>query len=70
MRIGSLPELVRGLTISVKTYERLTIRAAIEKQRSLAVLALFANPIVGDWDTAQAFVDKLVESDRDHFDYR
>jgi 6-phospho-beta-glucosidase len=68
--IGSLPETVRGLTISVKTYERLTIQAAIEKRRSLAILALFTNPIVGDWDTAQAFVDKLVESDPDHFDYR
>jgi 6-phospho-beta-glucosidase len=68
--IGPLPETVKGLTVSVKTYERLTIHAAIEKRRSLAVLALLTNPIVGDWDTAEAFVNKLIESDPDHLDYR
>jgi alpha-galactosidase/6-phospho-beta-glucosidase family protein len=50
---------VRGLTIAVKTYERLTIEAAMRKQRSLAELALFTNPIVGDWEAAKSFIDKL-----------
>jgi 6-phospho-beta-glucosidase len=56
---GPLPESVRGLTIAVKTYERLTIEAAIRKDRAAEILALFTNPIVADWDAAEKFVDRL-----------
>ena len=41
----------------------------MKKQRSLATLALFTNPIVGDWDTAESFVDKLIASDPEHLGY-
>jgi 6-phospho-beta-glucosidase len=54
-----LPETVRGLTTAVKTYERLTIEAAIRKDRTAQILALFTNPIVADWDAAERFVDRL-----------
>ncbi len=57
--IGSLPAPVRGLTIAVKTYERLAIEAALAKDRGLANLALFTNPIVGDWQAAQAFIERV-----------
>jgi 6-phospho-beta-glucosidase len=50
--IGSLPEAVRGLTVAVKTYERLAIRAAMQRAPNSAALALFANPIVADWTSA------------------
>jgi 6-phospho-beta-glucosidase len=59
--VGPIPMAVRGLTISVKTYERLTIEAAVRNQRARADLALFTNPIVGDWEAAQDFMNKLVE---------
>ncbi|HUQ91132.1 MAG TPA: hypothetical protein VM120_05570 [Bryobacteraceae bacterium] len=49
---GPLPDTVRGLTIAVKNYERLTIKAAIRRDIPLAALALFTNPIVADWDAA------------------
>jgi 6-phospho-beta-glucosidase len=58
--VGPLPVAVRGLTISVKTYERLTIEAAVRKERALADLALFTNPIVGDWEAVQDFMQKLI----------
>lgn len=45
--IGDLPDSVLGLVQSVKEYERLTIRAATEKSRELAKLALLAYPLVG-----------------------
>ena len=61
MPIGPLPESVRGLTISVKTYERLVIQAALKNSPDLATLALFVNPIVADWDAARNFIDKLSE---------
>ncbi|HXS92980.1 MAG TPA: hypothetical protein VN736_00155 [Candidatus Limnocylindrales bacterium] len=54
-----LPYQVRGLTTAVKAYERLTIEAAVTKRRSTAVLALFTNPIVSDWDGAEKFVERL-----------
>ncbi len=58
----SLPQAVKGLTMAVKTYERLTIEAALSppsSRRSLAIHALFSNPIVADWDAARDYVDKL-----------
>jgi 6-phospho-beta-glucosidase len=59
--IGPLPRAVRGLTISVKTYERLTIEAAVRNERAVADLALFTNPIVGDWEAAQDFMNRLMQ---------
>ena len=56
-----LPELVEGLVVSVKTYERLTIEAAVRQDPATACLALFANPIVADWDLAQTCVTRLLD---------
>jgi 6-phospho-beta-glucosidase len=61
--IGQLPATVRGLVTAVKMYERLAIEAATRETPGLAVFALSANPIVGDWDGARSFVEKL---DRQH----
>ena len=57
--VGPLPIPVRGLTISVKTYERLIIEAAVRNDRALAELAVFTNPMVGDWESAQRSVRRL-----------
>jgi len=57
--VGSLPETVRGLTTAVKAYERLTIRAAMQKLPEAATLALFTNPIVGDWNSARELAEAL-----------
>lgn len=61
IRKQQLPDATQGLTIAVKTYERFTIQAAMspQGQRSLAVQALFTNPIVADWDAAQSYVARL-----------
>lgn len=55
------PEAVRGLAQSVKNYERLTIAAALDRQRTTAYMALLSNPIVGDWERAQTCVDRLLD---------
>jgi 6-phospho-beta-glucosidase len=67
--IGRAPDPVRGLIVAVKQYERLTIRAAVEKSSDLARLALLANPIVHDWDAAVDLVRELVENDERHLGY-
>jgi 6-phospho-beta-glucosidase len=63
--IGAVPEEVRGLLHAVKVYERVTIQAALQGSRRLAVLALTLNPIVGDWRAAGALVDELLRHDPD-----
>jgi len=62
VKTQSLPAAVKGLTIPVKTYERLTVEAALAQpssRRSIAVHALFTNPIVADWDAARDYVERL-----------
>jgi 6-phospho-beta-glucosidase len=54
---------------SVKAYERLTIRAAVEGSAALARLALLAYPIVGQWEPAREVLDALIGADREHLGY-
>ncbi len=56
---GSLPAAVRGLVHAVKEYERLTIRAAVEKSTDLARLALVVHPLVSDSTLAGALVESM-----------
>jgi len=64
-----LPEVVAGLLLAVKNYERLAIRAAVEKSAALAALALFINPIVGNWSAARELISALRESDPCYLGY-
>ena len=64
-RTGRLPESVRGLTQSVKAYERTTIRAAIEGSLATAQLALLEHPIIGQWEPAGELLSALTAADPD-----
>ena len=66
---GALPEAVKGLVLAVKAYERLAIRAAVERSFDLARLALLTYPIVGEWQPATEVLEALVESDPQHLGY-
>lgn len=67
---GSIPERVRGLMLAVKSFERLTIQASVEKRWDLAALALATNPIVGSWEGARQFLRGLAQrKDREFTDY-
>lgn len=68
LAVGVLPEAVQGLVLSVKHYERLTIRAAVEKRLDLANLALTMNPIVGNWGAAGEFLSRLMQADAQTFE--
>jgi 6-phospho-beta-glucosidase len=59
------PELL-GLVQQVKAYERLTVHAAIHGDRSSALKALLANPLVGRYNVATALLDALLEANRQH----
>ena len=49
-----------GLVQQVKAYERLTIAAATSGDRSLALRALLANPLVPDYPTAAGLLDEIL----------
>lgn len=66
---GPLPASVRGLVHAVKEYERMTIRAATERSRRLAKLALMTYPLVGQWGAASAMIDALISEDPDGLGY-
>ena len=53
---GRLPQQIRGLLLRVKEFERLTVRAALQGSRSLAIDALAVNPLVKRRDLAESLV--------------
>jgi 6-phospho-beta-glucosidase len=57
------PEML-GLVQHAKAYERLAIEAARSGSRSRALLALMANPLVGDYDRAAPLLEALLDANR------
>jgi 6-phospho-beta-glucosidase len=64
LHIGELPLAVRGLIQAVKAYESLTVEAAVQGSRRLALQALMSHPLTPSWDTAKALLDRLLEANR------
>jgi 6-phospho-beta-glucosidase len=62
--VGALPLPVRGLIGAVKTYEQLTIQAALGGDEAVALQALVANPLVGSYTTARPFLDRALANER------
>jgi 6-phospho-beta-glucosidase len=50
---------IRGLIAHVKAYEELAVRAAVQKDRRAAILALAAHPLVPSVNVAVAVVDEI-----------
>jgi len=69
LAVGRLPDTVRGLVQSVKAYERLAIRACVERSDRLARLALTVHPLVGQWELATQIIDRMIQSDSRHLGY-
>jgi 6-phospho-beta-glucosidase len=59
------PEML-GLVQQVKAYERLAVKAAVEGDRDVALKALLANPLVGQYKIARPLLDALLEANRHH----
>jgi 6-phospho-beta-glucosidase len=53
-----------GIVQHAKAYERLAIRAATSGDRTVALKALIANPLVGDYAGAAPLLDDLLEVNR------
>lgn len=64
MRLGEIPLPIRGLIQAVKAYESLTVQAAVEKSRRVALQALMAHPLVPSWEVAKPLLDELLAANR------
>lgn len=58
---GELPLGMKGLVQKVKTYEQLTIEAAVNGDREKALLALVANPLVHNVYQAEHILEDLLK---------
>jgi 6-phospho-beta-glucosidase len=59
-------DYVAGLMRAVKAYEKLTVRAAINGDRDIALAALMAHPLVGDYDKAAPMLSEMLEANRQY----
>jgi len=64
--IGPMPLAVRGLVQAVKAHEELTVEAALMGDRGLALEALMANPLVGSYDKAKGYLERVLEAEREY----
>jgi 6-phospho-beta-glucosidase len=60
LNVAPVPDAARELLVQMKTYERLTVRAALEGSRELALEALITNPLVGSRDVAEQLVTEVM----------
>jgi 6-phospho-beta-glucosidase len=58
------PKAVWGLIAAVKNYEQLAVEAAVTGSRQMALEALLAHPLVGDYSTATCLLDEMLAANR------
>jgi 6-phospho-beta-glucosidase len=69
LHFGALPLPVRGLIQAVKAYESLTVQAAVERSKRVALQALMANPLVPGWEVAKPLLDELLQANKHWIDW-
>ena len=61
-----LPVICAGLVAQVKTYELLTVEAAVQGSRSAAFQALLAHPLGPDLDEIEAVLEDMLETHKEY----
>jgi len=62
--VTKVPEQAKGLIAAVKTYERLTIEAAITGDRQIALQAMASHPLVPSVKVAKVLLDEMLEKNK------
>ncbi|MFC5453177.1 6-phospho-beta-glucosidase [Paenibacillus aestuarii] len=62
--LTKVPEHIKGLMHAVKTYERLTIEAAVQGSRDLALQALVHHPLVPSVGIAKPMLEEMLEQNK------
>jgi len=58
--VGPIPLAFRGVMLALKTYETLTVEAAVKGDKRFATLALLNHPLCGDLDLIEPMLDELL----------
>lgn len=66
LAVDPLPHFVESLISRVKSYEMLTVEAAVYGDKEKALLALATHPLVGDIQVAKSLLDDILEQNEDH----
>lgn len=61
-KLNSIPIEIKGLIQSVKSYEQLTIMAAVGGDRQKAIQALMTHPLVLNYNKARGLVEAILEA--------
>lgn len=64
--MGRLPIQVEGLCRAIKSFERMTAKAAVTGDKNTALYALTINPLVQDETLAKVIFDEMLEAHKDH----
>ncbi|MEK8129864.1 6-phospho-beta-glucosidase [Paenibacillus filicis] len=64
LALTKVPEHVKGLMHAVKTYERLTIEAAVQGSRDLALQALVHHPLVPSVGVAKPLLEEMLDQNK------
>ncbi len=59
MEVGIIPDHCLGLMKTIKTYEQLTIQAAIERSYNMALQALTIHPLVQDHQSGKKSIGRI-----------
>ncbi|MFV0392775.1 MAG: hypothetical protein ACK5LC_00035 [Coprobacillaceae bacterium] len=65
INILEYPKSIVGLVAAVKNYESLAVEAALTGNKDIALQALIAHPLIGDYDVAKALLDEMLEAHKD-----
>lgn len=69
MAVSQYNDYIVGLMRGVKAYEKLTVKAAISKDRDIALAALMAHPLIGDYSKAKPMLDEMLEANKGYIDF-
>ncbi|MFD1427032.1 6-phospho-beta-glucosidase [Kroppenstedtia sanguinis] len=66
LTVGELPVAVHGLVQQIKSFERVTVEAAVTGDYHQALLAMTINPLVPSDTLAKKILDEMLEAHRDY----
>ena len=64
LAVNEVPKMIWGLVASVKNYEQLTVEAAMTGDKTTALYALMAHPLVRDFEVAKGLLGDLLEANK------
>jgi len=67
VKIAAMDNLyIKGMMQAVKAYEKLTVRAVVNKSRADALAALMVHPLIGDYPKARSVLDAMFKANAEY----